>query len=623
MLGAGSQASQTLGSLGTTTTVLHGNNAGVPSFAAVSLTADVSGILPVPNGGIGSISGSQTQYLQIQPNTTSTTYRWNNPPLTNSSDYAFPSQTPGGTLAAGSRTITLTPCPLGVNGTDAAHYLYISGGTGTAEASLLTGGTCTSGLSTGTVILTIANSHSGPWTIQSASQGIQEAAISSGVGGWVYIGPGVWTIQATVTFLAGQRVTGASPGDTLVEQNFTVGNCFFLPLAANIEDMSFFMAGSLTATSGYYIVAFGGGATIRHIRGGAGGSSFILLDTVTTGTVDDVSISGISAAGITVGVATAGHASGPTISNYQISASGTNAIGILGVNGQMELTNFDIQVSGSSSFGILLAANTPFGFSASQISNGIIDSASCSICQQGTGTFASLIFSHLYVDSGAGNQAVVFSGGLLTGLLFDNIEFYGFGGAATISVTSAQDVTITGCTMADALASGTDWVVLNSVVGVTTANNKIGIISTTGGFDTTNTNEAIGIFGTSDKLTITGNSLGGTLPLFLNGSVSGTAVIASNRGVSDVAPTIAEAATITLLNAQQNDRFFVTGTGTNITTITGTAADQLFDGRKITIIPTNAGGIALATGGNFAAAHAVPQFLPLTLTYDLASTKWY
>lgn len=39
--------------LGTTTTLLHGNAAGNPSFSAVSLTADVSGITPVANGGTG------------------------------------------------------------------------------------------------------------------------------------------------------------------------------------------------------------------------------------------------------------------------------------------------------------------------------------------------------------------------------------------------------------------------------------------------------------------------------------------------------------------------------------------------------------------------------------------
>ena len=54
MLGQGSQASAVVGSLGTSTTVLHGAAAGDPSFSAVSLTADVSGVLPIANGGTNS-----------------------------------------------------------------------------------------------------------------------------------------------------------------------------------------------------------------------------------------------------------------------------------------------------------------------------------------------------------------------------------------------------------------------------------------------------------------------------------------------------------------------------------------------------------------------------------------
>lgn len=49
-------ASAQFANQGTTTTVLHGNAAGNPSFAAVSLTADVSGILPPGNGGSGAAS---------------------------------------------------------------------------------------------------------------------------------------------------------------------------------------------------------------------------------------------------------------------------------------------------------------------------------------------------------------------------------------------------------------------------------------------------------------------------------------------------------------------------------------------------------------------------------------
>jgi len=53
--GAGS-APTTLGSLGTTSTVLHGNAAGAPTFGAVVLTTDVSGTLPVANGGTNASS---------------------------------------------------------------------------------------------------------------------------------------------------------------------------------------------------------------------------------------------------------------------------------------------------------------------------------------------------------------------------------------------------------------------------------------------------------------------------------------------------------------------------------------------------------------------------------------
>jgi hypothetical protein len=57
------------GAAGTSTTVLHGNASGTPTYGAVSLTADVSGTLPVGNGGTG--AATLTQYAVLLGNATS------------------------------------------------------------------------------------------------------------------------------------------------------------------------------------------------------------------------------------------------------------------------------------------------------------------------------------------------------------------------------------------------------------------------------------------------------------------------------------------------------------------------------------------------------------------------
>jgi len=108
----------------------------------------------------------------------------------NSGVYDFVPQTPGGTLSPGLNVIPLSPVPRGINGSNTKHYLYISGGTGTAEAVLISGGTAVSGAASGTVIVSCANSHSGQWTIQSATKGIQEAEKSLPAEGGVVVIPG-------------------------------------------------------------------------------------------------------------------------------------------------------------------------------------------------------------------------------------------------------------------------------------------------------------------------------------------------------------------------------------------------------------------------------------------------
>lgn len=174
-------------------------------------------------------SGTQTQYLQIQPNTgNNSTYRFTSPTTLTSTDFDFPAQTPGNLLIAGgvNQSVTLTPCPIGVNGSDTLHYVYLSGGTGTAEAVLITGGTCTSGATSGTITFTPANNHSGAWTVSSAASGIPEALNSSATPHVVTVPAGTYTLYGPVYVRGGWAVVGQGTGDGLPTTKFNVATTF-------------------------------------------------------------------------------------------------------------------------------------------------------------------------------------------------------------------------------------------------------------------------------------------------------------------------------------------------------------------------------------------------------------
>lgn len=114
----------------------------------------------------------------------------------------------GDLSAAGAKTVTLTPCPTGVAGAHTDHYYYISGGVGTAETVLGTGGTCTSGASSGTLTFTTVNTHTGSWTFASATAGIQEALYASSTNKYVRIPPGSYTVRQTISPPAASVIEG-------------------------------------------------------------------------------------------------------------------------------------------------------------------------------------------------------------------------------------------------------------------------------------------------------------------------------------------------------------------------------------------------------------------------------
>ena len=92
-------------------------------------------------------------------------------------DYNW-TQTNGASLTSpGAQTLTLSACPTGVTGSEPYYYIYISG-TGTAEAALVTGGTCAGNGASGTLQFATANAHAAGYTIGSASGGLQEGLIA-------------------------------------------------------------------------------------------------------------------------------------------------------------------------------------------------------------------------------------------------------------------------------------------------------------------------------------------------------------------------------------------------------------------------------------------------------------
>jgi hypothetical protein len=141
---------------------------------------------------------------------------------TTTADYIFPAQTPGGSLTVGSNTITMAPCR--VSGSAVAHNLYISGGLGAAEAVLITGGTCAVGASSGTVIVTTANTHSGAWTIQSATSGLAECHDAVGFYGACAMPSGNLNLYGPYTNSNCSSLYGQGSFQTVLNVQFATGN---------------------------------------------------------------------------------------------------------------------------------------------------------------------------------------------------------------------------------------------------------------------------------------------------------------------------------------------------------------------------------------------------------------
>lgn len=312
VIGAGSQGTSVLGSLGTSTTLLHGGSPN--SYAAVSLSTDVTGVLPIGNGGTGTgsaltglvrggssaftadelsgdvttsgsnaatvvaidgltwNSGYQTQLLKLTPNSTSnsTALGFTYQAIVEANDYNFPAITPTGSpsLSVGSNNVTIPVAPLGLydNSDLLAYYgWYTSGGTGTAEVCSVTATTCNPGSTSCSVTVSCGHTHSGAYTFASANGGIHEAAnfIANSQGAnnssWILHLNGTYLIYGPAYIGSGSQADMVIDGfnhATLAVQTAT-GIALDVDGQATIQNTTFEMKSGVTATSGQAMVRIG------------------------------------------------------------------------------------------------------------------------------------------------------------------------------------------------------------------------------------------------------------------------------------------------------------------------------------------------------------------------------
>jgi len=154
-------------------------------------------------------------------------------------------QSPTDSLAtAGSNTIHLSPCPMGIdtsNNTNRPYYVYVAG-TGTAEAALVTGGTCSGGAATGTIVATTAGSHPAGYTVSSSTAGIQEALNDAGTPGAAIVIPptganaNALPIYSTIYVQSNKSSLRGEGKPTLLCKTRSV--CVFLGDHVNVNDFA-------------------------------------------------------------------------------------------------------------------------------------------------------------------------------------------------------------------------------------------------------------------------------------------------------------------------------------------------------------------------------------------------
>jgi hypothetical protein len=527
------------------------------------------------------------------------------------------------------KTITVSPPPKGVYGSSSDHYVYISDGTGTAEAALITGGTCTA-TSVGmcSIVVTTANAHTGAWKVGTATAGIQEAINSMGAsGGEVYIPAGDHYTYAPVYVSRGYvSIRGAGMHSTLIHNQttdssnvvtFTSGS---LGQFNSISDIGFFcpQSAGTAAKAGGAVVSLTNQAYFYASRlyiaypptGINSINSGWVLDEVNMREVKPTTGLGLLVDG--------GGAFDNYVRHMTIDAGAAYFAGIRIVSsGYIAIDRCDII---HAIYDLLIdPGNGQAVFNVDAIGN-YFDTAYGSgvrIAPTGTGKVWRSHFTGNWTSSGVNTGFVAVAAGSaeINGLkiIGHHSQFNGEGGYII-------DGNVTNFELLNSIAAGNSLSSAGGFPGVTIGGGTSGgTISNNrlGPWADSSDSQSYGLVlysGAGDNLIVTGNDLrGNTTGPMLDLATGVNKIIKDNLGVDNATPsTVASAASIAM---PTQSVAYVSGT-TQITTITGG-----WKGREITLIFTNASPGGVGTGGNIARAQTAAQNQAIRLTFD--GTNWY
>lgn len=508
--------------------------------------------------------------------------------------------------------------PLGVNGSDANHYIYISGGTGAAEAALITGGTAVSGGTSGTLQFTPANNHSGAWTIQSATAGCQEAYYSNGGTGNLRIRfpAGAFNFYAPCRVNAsGVWITGAGNSGTTITQNTANVDGFQFIAASNgqgntLADLQ--INGQASSTSGYALdtvnQTYFNSFRVLAINWASG----VLNNNGVTYALHGFHVRNLNTGDGYLGTGSSGNAI--LLDDFEVATgSGTCEADIKLVQSNNTVIH-NPQIGGCTN-AILLAPGTGQVVASTDTVNDYLDhafGAGLLINPASGGSVVRTRFTQGWFASSNGAAGINLTGaGVIDGLLLSNCEISGNGSNglnAANTLTTVQNVQLVGCTVANNAGAG---IVVPSnasawkIVGSTLGNNVSGWGAGS---------QTYGIFSNSNNgFEAVGNVFAGNAIAPINSFNGGNLVIANNFGIDNVIGGPISSATS--IAAPINPIFTVTGT-TTITTIT-----NYWTGRRIRLEKTDAGSVTIGGGGNIPGSHTLAQNGSLDLTFD--GSNWY